>query len=847
MQKVNAVEGNSKSPSFQICESLDSNQKEEVRKLLAGNSDLFSWSRSELSTTNATTHRIKVHGDPIRQRPYRLGKVEEDFVKKELDELLAMGFIEPSSGEWAAPIVVVPKKGEKLRLCIDYRKLNMITVKESYPIPRIEESLEALGGASVFSSLDLMSGYWQVPIQEEDRPKTGFVSKFGSYQWRVMPFGLCNAPATFQRLMDATLRKYTWQSCLVYIDDIIVFSRSFDDHLVDLNNIFNALRGANLKLNPEKCKFAEAEVLYLGHVVSKEGIKVDQNLTSAVRDFPRPQDVQQVRSFLGLANYYRKFIQNFAKVVEPITKLTRKNVPFLWSRDQESAFTVIKEKLTSAPTLAMPNFKEGNFVVQTDASDVALGAVLSNQVGGEERPVSFKSRLLNKHERNYSVNEKECLAIMWALEEFRPYVLGRKFLLETDSSALVWLQRKDDPNRKFKRWIMDLQEYDFDIRHRKGELNGNADALSRCPKLNNIEHVEEKEMKMSRAKRFELIRRVHEVSGHAGVSPTMQLIQVKCKWPGMEGECKEVISQCESCMRHKRATEKLPFIYPSIEYPFQRLSLDLIGPLPESNMNNKFIFVAIDNLTRWIEAVAIPNKNASTVAWILYRDVLVRHGAPQVIYSDQGKEFVNKIFDQLANINGIKLSNSVAHHPQSNGLVERANQTLIRKLKAMLTDAEAEWDLVLPAAVYAHRISPIKDIGRSPFELLYGRAPNIHLDPLEYPEWSRLAERCAFKIFRDFEDLKRRESPRVASNYEKGDWVMVRKHAVDGKLDTPYSGPFRIAEPGDMKTALVEVNGELVRYHYDQLKKLPHSVRRSNEARRGTVGKLVLRLPVPNK
>ena len=308
-----------------------------------------------------------------------------------LTDMENRGIIQPSKSPWASRVVLVQKKDNTLRFCVDYRKVNELTRKDAYPLPRLDDTLETLSGSKWFSTLDLLSGYWQVEVEECDRDKTAFVTKEGLYEFKVMPFGLSNAPATFQRLMDLTLAGLQWSHCLVYLDDIIVMGRSFEEHLGNLNLVLEWLRDANLKVKPVKCALFQEQVCYLGHIISSKGIATDPSKTSKITKWPIPTTVQQVQQFLGLASYYRKFIKDFATVAKPLHRLTEQGRPFRWTEDCASAFAELKLRLTSAPILTYPDFQLP-FILDTDASNTGVGAVLSQVQAGEEKVIAYASR-----------------------------------------------------------------------------------------------------------------------------------------------------------------------------------------------------------------------------------------------------------------------------------------------------------------------------------------------------------------------------------------------------------------------------------------------------------------------
>ena len=464
---------------------LNVQQMREYRQLVTEYRDVFSTKNEPLGRTEVVQHEIKTTASPIKQ-PYR--RIPVGLRQEAIDEeerMKDLGVIEPSESPWAAPVVLVRKKDGTLRYCIDYRKLNEITQKDSYPLPNMQDCLDSLDGAQFFSSMDLSSGYWQVQLTEDAKDKTSFYGAGGGlWRFKVMPFGLCNAPATFERLMEKVLGQLQWQILLCYLDDILIFSKSVEQHFEHLKTVFERLRTAKLKLKPKKCHFFCQQVTFLGHVVSRDGVSTDPDKIQKVRDCPSPTDLHEVRSVVGLMSYYRRFMPHFSEVAKPLIKLTEKDQDFRWQDEQERAFQQMKELLITAPVLAHPR-TEGLFVLDTDASNEGIGAVLSQIQDDQEKVIAYASKTLSKTEKNYCITRRELLAVVTFVTQYKHFLLGRKFLVRTDNAAVrYWMKIHSDtydPQGQTARWMVKLSAYDFEIKHRPGKQHSNADGLSRAP------------------------------------------------------------------------------------------------------------------------------------------------------------------------------------------------------------------------------------------------------------------------------------------------------------------------------------------------------------------------------
>lgn len=459
-------------------------QTESLKQLIAANADVFALSDDELGHSDLVQHHVDTGSSPpIKQPVRRVPFFYRDKIANMVERMEQLGVIRKSGSAWSSPVVLIPKKDGSYRFCVDYRKLNSVTNKDVYPLPRIDDILDTLSGARYFSTLDLASGYWQIELDPSTSAKSAFVTHQGLHEFVRMPFGMCNAPATFQRLMEVVLAGLLWKNCFVYIDDVLVCSNTFEEHLVHLTEVLSRLREAGLRLKAKKCMFLREEVCYLGHVVSSQGIKPDTAKTEKIREYPAPKDVNEVRQFLGLASYYRRFVAEFAKIASPLHFLLKKDVEFQWSPECSTAFQNLKEALVNAPVLAYPRFNSADpFMLETDASTRGLGAVLAQQQpDGKVHPIAFASRSLTTAEKNYAITELETLGLVWAVKTFRPYILGRRCIVFTDHAACTALLSSKHLSSKLVRWAMTIQELDLDIRHRAGRSNRVADALSRNP------------------------------------------------------------------------------------------------------------------------------------------------------------------------------------------------------------------------------------------------------------------------------------------------------------------------------------------------------------------------------
>ncbi|MES9879356.1 MAG: pol polyprotein, partial [Sedimenticola sp.] len=463
------------------CDGLEEHQQLQLKQLLYNYSDVFARDDMDLGCLHGVYHHIDT-GDaaPINEKVRRTPLGFQDLERDHIQKLLEAGVIQPSASEWASAPVLVRKKCGAVRYCLDYRKLNNLTIKDRFPLPNISDCLDTLQGTTLFSTLDLAMGYYQLMIHPDSQHKTAFITKFGQFSHIRLGFGLCNAPATFQRAIQLVLRGFLWEEVLAYLDDIIVLGRDFSDALLNLSKVLERFRSHNLKLKPIKCKLLKKQVKFLGKLVTEQGISIDPSKLEAVDSWPVPTNQTELQSFLGFINYHRDHIQNFAQIASPLYDLSTQKGSITLSDEHLEVFESLKQTVTSAECLSFPT-PDGLFILDTDASSTAIGAELSQVQNGVIKPICYASNTLLKAQRNYCTTRKELLSVVKFCRHFRHYLLGRRFLLRTDHNSLVWLTRFKEIQGQLARWLEELSQFDMDIVHRDGKKHINCDALSRIP------------------------------------------------------------------------------------------------------------------------------------------------------------------------------------------------------------------------------------------------------------------------------------------------------------------------------------------------------------------------------
>ena len=754
-------------------------------RVVAGYRDVFE-AQLSLPPSREVDHKIElIPGAVPQSRPIiRLSTKELEELKKQLEELVAAGFIQPSKSPFGAPILFVKKKDGTMRMCVDYRALNNITIKNSYPLPLVDELFDRLQGAKYFSKLDLRSGYHQIRIDAQDVPKTAFRTRYGHFEFLVLPFGLTNAPGTFMHLMHETFREYLDDFVLVFLDDILIFSKTLEEHERHIKAVLDKLRASKLYAKESKCEFFKTEVEFLGHMVGRDGVRMMDDKVKAISEWPIPTKVGDIRAFLGTAGYYRKFIRDFSSIAAPLTELTKDAVKFEWTSKQQSAFTRLKLALQEAPVLALPDPKLP-FVVHVDASGFATGAVLQQDQGKGLQPIAYLSKKMLDAETRYPVHEQELLGIIVALKSWRHHLMGAKFTITIMSDHKSLTQFKTQPllSGRQARWQYVLANYDFNIEYIEGSKNVVADGLSRRPDhissvalphrisavtalLADIHQsyiddpVYRSELKKRRVRsdplqvkggylyyngdrlylpndlelRTRILQECHDAptGGHFGKDKTIEQVKRRFYWPGMDAFIMKYVTSCDACQRNKPSQQSpmgpmMPLPIPT--RPWQWVSLDLITQLPRSRSGHDAIVVFVDKLTKMVHYVATTtNVTAPQLATLFIREVVRLHGVPEAILSDRDTRFTAHFWRAFWTQLGTTLTMSTAYHPQTDGQTERANRTLEEMLRSRVNFAQSDWDEHLAAAELAANNAQQASTGFSPFYLNYGQEVQLPLD-----------------------------------------------------------------------------------------------------------------------
>ena len=806
-----------------------------VQVLLKQYDDLFQ-EPNQLPPHRSHDHRIPLKEgiSAVNVRPYRHSTLQKDVVEKMTQELLNSGLVQHSSNPFSSPVVLVKKKDGTWRMCIDYRELNKSTIKDKYPIPVIEELLDELYGSTLFSKIDLRAGYHQIRMHPPDIHKTAFRTHDGHYEFLVMPFGLTNAPATFQSLMNDIFRPYLRRFILVFFDDILIYSKTLQDHLSHLECTFKLLQKHSLLAKRSKCYFAQTSVEYLGHFISAQGVATDPRKIEAVQQWPTPKNVTQLRGFLGLTGYYRRFVKGYGEICKPLTVLLKKE-QFKWSENSDAAFLKLKAAMISLPVLALPDFTQ-DFIIETDALGTGIGAVLMQK----GHPLAYISKALSAKHQGLSMYENELFAIVYAVSKWHQYLSGRHFTIRTDHHSLKYLlqQRITFPGQHS--WLTKLMGYDYDICYKKGKDNVAADALSRLHSgeliamavssipselLREIQGSWESDSKLSllisqlklqalphspyawednqlirkgrlvvgenEQLQFKIIKMFHEGSlgGHSGMQATVKRLAIVLYWKGMEQQVRQVIRECDVCQRYKYDNFAPAGLLQPLPIPFiawTQVSMDFIEGLPLSG-GKEVILVVVDRLTKYAHFIGLKHPyTASTVAQNYIDYVFKLHGLPNIIVSDRDAVFTSQFWKELFRIQGVDLRMFTAYHPQTDGQTEAVNRGLKTYLRCMAGEQPKSWAKWLSLAEWWYNSTYHSAINLTPFEALYGYSPPIHLPylagsstvhqvDLQLQEREEMMQLLKYHLHRAQERMKTQaDKHRIDRQFSIGDWVYLK-------------------------------------------------------------------------
>jgi hypothetical protein len=722
---------------------------------------------------------------PINRPMFRYSPLEMAEMEKQIKDLLEKGYIEPSSSPFGAPVLFVKKpRSTELRLVIDYRALNRLTRRNSYSLPRIDLLLDMLAGATCYSSIDLRKAFHQVQLgYESDRIRSAFRTPFGHYQWRTLSMGLTNAPAVMQSVVNDIFRPYLGKFVVVYLDDICIFSKSEKEHAEHLKLVLDILEKHNLTVAWHKCHFYQQELLFVGHIVTAEGIKADPAKVAAVTQYPTPTDVHQLRSFLGMTGYFRRFIDKYAQKTHALTQLLKQGAEYIWGANQESAFESLKQALVSAPVLKLPDWQSDSpFEIVCDASYQGIGGML--QLDGH--PVAFESRKLNKAELNYSATELEMLAVVHCIKAWRCYIEGKDVHVYTDHKPNVSFVTNPGMTRRQARWVEELQSYNIHWHYKPGAQNVVADALSRHPadsskvlvaSMINADRRRAQQLCTSGpflAKvqegyqqdswfqetanikalslqdgiyllghaivvpdfadlRSQVLHECHDApyAGHPGRDKTLQLVQQMFWWPTVSADIRSYVKKCPSCQRNKSSNSKPAGLLKPLPVPgepWESISMDMVVDLPQTADGFDSITVFVDRYTKMVHLAPCKKQDtARDIATLFVQKVFCMHGLPKHMVTDRDPKFTSVFWEEVFRYLEVDHSLTSAYHPQSDGNTERVNRVMEDMLRHYVDLEQSNWSKLLPVVEFAINNSYHESIKTTPFMANFGRTPRTPL------------------------------------------------------------------------------------------------------------------------
>ena len=874
-----------------------------LEKLLREYADVF-FRVGPLRQTTYVKHDIELTSDvPFRLPPYRYSAEKKKAIQDQVREMLADGLIEPSFSQYSSPIVMDRKKDNEYRFCNDYRRLNAITKDTAQNLPVIREVVKDVGTAKIFTTLDLKHGYWQIPLTERAKPYTAFATPDGGlYQWRVMPFGLKNAPGRFNNFItQEVLSGYMNEFVRSYLDDFVIYSSTWEEHFAHLSKVFERLRVYQLTCSIKKCFFGKQELEFLGHIITSEGNEAKPEHVHAIVNSPPPRNRKELRQFLGTCEWLREFIPKFSIIALPLTALLSSTRAWRWTDDSQSAFDELKKIFRKPLKLCRPD-PDKHFILQTDACATGMGAVLYQlDDTNKRRIISHASAKFTQTEKRYHSNEQECLAVIWALRKFRHYLEDGNFTLRTDNRALTWLDNIKDGKGKLHRWAMYLRAFNFTVEHVAGKENELPDALSRNPGNEifkddagaleallppeqtkyeqrvylasalvqdlheRIAQEQEKELfDIKDAERFlqptqtlqfsdgvyyvhehgnpprayvpytcrsEVIAYFHDdpLACHPGADETLRAVREHYYWPRMRDDIRRAVANCATCLITKAS---LP-IAKGVEKARQptalwdTVAIDMMGPYPRTSRGKRFILVATDLMSRWVEAFAVSSSEVNVIAPILEREVFMRWGYPRVVLSDNAPQFRGTSWQTRCKSWGVLAYTTPAYHPQANP-TERRNQEIKKGLRLQIAGGrQRDWDLYLPPILFSMRRRINRTTGQSPSQMLLGRN-------LPRPgEWSfNFDEATQGRV----DDARQRQAALTALPTTKGDgslrvgdFVLAKNFALsnaaegfNAQLAPKWTGPYTVLEKCSGDVFILERPGrENIKLHVSTLKRVP--------------------------
>lgn len=743
-------------------------------------------------TTVGMCHLELIDARPCRSHPYPLPPPKLKLLREHIEKLVKSGVVVESSSDYSSPCFLVPKKDGGHRLVVDYRKVNALIRFDTFPLPTVETALMHFGGAKYFSILDLNSAYHQIPLHTDSQRYSCFTTPFGSYSYTRLPFGLSVGGQTLSRILNKIFQEVTWDFLFLYLDDLLIYSNSFDEHMTHLSFVLAKLREAGFTVNPSKVSICAKEISYLGYLISEAGIRVNPDRIRPILDFPIPVNVRQVRRFLGMCGFYAKFVPHMSQITEPLNALKRKHCKFKWGKEQQTAFDSLKVLLSNPPLLHSPRFDQ-QFILQTDASDRALGAVLQQWRGKDLVPVAYASRLLSNSEINISTYEKEGLAAIWACERFAKFIEHTHFILQTDNQALSWLKAQPHSLGKIGRWLYRLSAFSFEVQHISAHDNPVADALSRLfevplePAINSLlpdyplsfqsiqEHQREDEFctklinqleigmtvknycmsrqllafKPKNVKRCRVVvpKGLHSmilkyfhaspIGSHLGVRKTIHKVSTHFYWPNMNNIITNFVKTCTDCQYAKPAARnKIGFsAAQSPTAPWHCIHVDFVGPLVRSSNGKMGIFSIIDTFSKFVLLFPVRNITSQVTTTILTSQVFNVFGPPRTIVSDNHSVFVSKTFKDMCFDWGVNHCRTSPYRPQGSH-VERFHRNLRSALIIFSHANQQSWDFYIPYIQTAYNSAWHSSTKCTPSSLFLGRelshplllAWNIHLD-----------------------------------------------------------------------------------------------------------------------